>query len=213
MNETKVRILDAAERLIADHGFEVSLRTITSEAHVNLAAVNYHFQSKDALIDAVVARRIEPVNNLRIRMLDEIEQAHPAGALPLEEVLRAFVSPALTLPERSHIRVLFGRLYGAPDEFVRRLFEPHLRPLAARFMAAFERSAVEMPREELSWCLIFSIGIMVNTLTWSRLAPEIGASPAESDPNEVTERIVRFAAAGFRAAARGAVPEKRVRHA
>ena len=61
--DTKSRILDAAEKLFGLNGFEAtSLRDITAEAQVNLAAVNYHFQSKDSLIDAVIARRIEPVN-------------------------------------------------------------------------------------------------------------------------------------------------------
>ena len=61
--DTKTRILDAAEKLFGKSGFDAtSLRDITAEADVNLAAVNYHFQSKESLIDAVIARRIEPVN-------------------------------------------------------------------------------------------------------------------------------------------------------
>src|SRR5207249_7612515 len=70
MNDTKLRILDAAERLFAQQGFDVSIRAITDEAGVNLAAVNYHFQSKEALLDAIIARRIEPVNKRRLEMLD-----------------------------------------------------------------------------------------------------------------------------------------------
>ncbi|HEY6339983.1 MAG TPA: TetR family transcriptional regulator, partial [Bryobacteraceae bacterium] len=81
--DTKTRILDVAERLFGANGFDsTSLRDITAEAQVNLAAVNYHFQSKDSLIDAVIARRIEPVNRKRMEMLDK------AGQNPtLEQIL------------------------------------------------------------------------------------------------------------------------------
>ena len=93
--DTKTRILDATERLMGEHGLDVPLRAITAEAGVNLAAVNYHFQSKDALIDAMVARRIGPINRRRLEMLDEIESANPSGPLPLEAVLEAFLAPVL----------------------------------------------------------------------------------------------------------------------
>src|SRR6202050_3273896 len=89
--DTKSRILDSAEKLFGLNGFEAtSLRDITAEAQVNLAAVNYHFQSKESLIDAVIARRIEPVNRRRFEMLDA------AGTNPtLEQILEAFVAPVL----------------------------------------------------------------------------------------------------------------------
>src|SRR5579863_10630017 len=89
--DTKSRILDAAEKLFAMNGFKpTSLRDITAEAQVNLAAVNYHFQSKDSLIDAVIARRIEPVNRKRMEMLEA------AGPNPsVEQILTAFLAPVL----------------------------------------------------------------------------------------------------------------------
>src|SRR5579883_3052628 len=89
--DTKTKILDAAEKLFAQNGFDAtSLRDITTEAEVNLAAVNYHFQSKDSLIDAVIARRIEPVNRKRLELLES------AGENPsLEQLLIAFLSPLM----------------------------------------------------------------------------------------------------------------------
>src|SRR6201993_2865178 len=89
--DTKTRILNAAEKLFGMNGFDAtSLRDITAEAQVNLAAVNYHFRSKDSLIDAVIARRIEPVNKRRFEMLDEL------GPSPeLEQILTAFLAPVL----------------------------------------------------------------------------------------------------------------------
>src|SRR6476619_5976727 len=127
MSETKVRILDTAERLIAEYGLDVSLRTITTEAGVNLAAINYHFQSKEALIDAVIARRIEPVNQSRLEMLDALEGDYPSGRLPLEGILEASLKPVIEMEASQHVRILFGRLYSLPDEFLNRLFNRHLR--------------------------------------------------------------------------------------
>ena len=91
---TKDRILDVAERLFGDRGFtDTSLRTITAEAGANLAAVNYYFQSKDALIQAVFARRLGPLNQERMAMLDACEARVGDGPLSIEEVLRAFLEP------------------------------------------------------------------------------------------------------------------------
>jgi AcrR family transcriptional regulator len=214
MNETKGRILEAAERLIADHGFEVSLRAITTEAGVNLAAVNYHFQSKDALIDAVIARCIVPINQMRLDMLDAVEREHPSGKLPLDRVLHAFVDPALLLPEREHVRILVGRLYGSPDEFLRRLFEAHLKPLLPRFQAAFGRAVPGMALPDHLWCMHFTVGIMVHSLAWSRLAPAMTNNQVNADDTAaLADRIVRFAAAGYRAASKLAASHEGTRHA
>src|SRR6185503_14026354 len=93
-HETRTRILDAAEALFMQHGFEAtSMRHLTSTAEVNLAAVNYHFGSKDALIEAVFRRRLDPMNAARIAALDELEkQNHPQTA---EAIIRAFIAPSL----------------------------------------------------------------------------------------------------------------------
>ena len=78
--DTKERILDVAERLFADRGFPATpLRDITSEAGVNVASVNYHFGSKEALLAAVLERRLHPVNARRLELLDAIESAAGNG--------------------------------------------------------------------------------------------------------------------------------------
>ncbi len=202
MNETKVRILDAAERLIADHGFDVSLRTITAKAGVNLAAVNYHFQSKDALIDALIERRIGPVNAARIEMLDQIERDYPEGTWPIERVVEAFVAPVLLLNGAEHIRLLFGRLYSVPEEFLKRVFARHLQPIADRFVAAFERAMPGLPLADRMACMLFTIGSMVHVMTWSRIITLLSRGTlAADDTAALTRRIIHFAAAGFRDAA------------
>src|SRR3989442_14059352 len=102
---TKDRILDSAEKLFGISGFEAtSLRDITTDAAVNLAAVNYHFQSKDSLIDAVIARRIQPVNRKRLELLEA------AGENPsVEQILTAFLQPLLEI-EIESVAPLMGRI-------------------------------------------------------------------------------------------------------
>src|SRR5678816_574617 len=95
-HETRTRILDAAEELFMLHGFEgTSMRQLTAKADVNLAAVNYHFGSKDALIEAVFRRRLDPMNAARIAALDAIEAS--GRPLPPEAIIRAFVGESLRM--------------------------------------------------------------------------------------------------------------------
>src|SRR2546421_12961401 len=96
--DTKTRILDAAEVLFMEHGFEAtSLRQITAAAGVNLAAVNYHFGSKEELFQAVLTRRLDPMNAERMALLDEYERDQAGEELSCEKILAAMFIPALRL--------------------------------------------------------------------------------------------------------------------
>src|SRR6187200_958095 len=97
-HETRTRILDAAEELFMQHGFEgTSMRTLTAKASVNLAAVNYHFGSKDALIEAVFRRRLDPMNAARIAELDRLEAAAPVPSA--DAIIRVFLRASLAMIE------------------------------------------------------------------------------------------------------------------
>src|SRR5437660_3119973 len=96
--DTKTRILDAAERLFMEHGFEAtSLRQLTSAAGVNLAAVNYHFGSKEDLFQAVLTRRLDAMNQERIDLLDRVEREAAGEPPQVEKVIFAMLVPALRL--------------------------------------------------------------------------------------------------------------------
>ncbi|HYL38819.1 MAG TPA: TetR/AcrR family transcriptional regulator [Bryobacteraceae bacterium] len=200
---TKDRILDAAERLFARDGIEAtSLRAITAEAGVNLAAVNYHFQSKDALVHAVIARRMAPVNQRRLELLDACERAAGDGPPPLEQVLDAFLRPAVEILA-SHAREftpLMGRLYMEPWDFVERIYKEHLEPVATRFIRAYQRALPGLPRAELMWRLHFAIGALAHTLGASHLLQIF--SSGECDPSDVEgtlQRLEAFTIAGLTA--------------
>ena len=190
---TKTRILDAAERLFGKNGFEAtSLRDITAEAQVNLAAVNYHFQTKDSLVDAVIERRILPVNRMRLEMLEA------AGASPtLEQIVEAFLAPLLMLNIRAALP-LVGRALSNPNQFLERVYKKHLLVVFDRFSAAMGKALPELPAEERFWRLQFMAGAMTHVLALSEILPELSGG-GEIDKEALVKRLVAFLAAGLRA--------------
>ena len=200
---TKEQILDAAERMFAENGFHaVSLRTIIAEAEVNLAAVHYHFGSKDALVEAVFERRVAPVNEARLAWLDRLE-AEWDGAPPVEEVLRALVTPAIQLamdPERGRTFMkTCGRFYTEAGDHLQPIFDRLFSKIIERFVAAFQRACPELPAVELLWRVHFAVGVMAHTLLDSeRLRRISGGACDPSDVGAVVERMVNFAAAGMK---------------
>jgi AcrR family transcriptional regulator len=192
---TKTKILDAAEKLFGQNGFDAtSLRDITAEAQVNLAAVNYHFQSKESLIDAVIVRRLEPVNRRRIELLDT------AGPSPsLEQIIEAFVSPVLEADALNSVPMI-GRVLSDPAQFAVRVFQKHLAPVARRFEEALAVAMPGIPAEERFWRLHFMAGVMTHLLTLWDVLPLMTPLRIEPiDRHAVVARMVRFLAAGFRA--------------
>ena len=193
--DTKTKILDVAEKLFGQNGFEAtSLRDITSLADVNLAAVNYHFQSKDSLIDAVIARRIEPVNRRRLEML-EAAGPHPT----VEQVVEAFAGPVIET-DLSPIIPLMGRVFSTPDQFIVRVFRKHMVAIAQTFGDALGKALPGLSQAERTWRQHFMGGAMAHVLSWAQLLPEITGGVCDpSDRKAMTDRFVRFVAAGFRA--------------
>ncbi|HWR49500.1 MAG TPA: TetR/AcrR family transcriptional regulator [Bryobacteraceae bacterium] len=204
---TKDRILDAAEWLFAEYGLsETSLRQITARAGVNLAAVNYHFHSKDELVLATFARRIGPLNDIRIRALDDLERRAGDGPLQIEDVLRTFLEPVIasgpdTLPEQ--FRRLFGRMFGEPGDLFSRVIREQFDIIRQRYIAAFMRALPGVGPEEIVWKLFFMIGSMAHTLAGLHHLEAIGAGLVDTrDTNAIAERLIAFASAGFRAPSR-----------
>ncbi len=204
-SSTKDRILDAAERLFASRGFSgTSLRDITAEAGANLAAVNYHFQSKDALIVAVVARRAGPVNEQRLKLLDECEARAGDGPLDPDCVFRAFLEPMLGFRKRLASGAVTGRLisqvFTEPGEFFRELFQNEFRETARRFIAAFQRAFPELPPQEMFWRFQFTIGALVHAMAGEEHLRFISGGLCEPATDEaLVARLIAFAVAGFRA--------------
>ena len=206
--ETKDRILDSAEALFAESGFDAtSLRGITTHADVNLAAVHYHFGSKEALLQAVLERRLEPINQRRLELLDALEEAAGNGPLDVEAVLRAFLEPPLrqirSLGEAGAQFVrLAGRAHSEPNPKVRLLFLRLFQTVVARYAAAFRRALPGVNGDMLHWKFHFLIGAMAHILSWGEhndCARLVARDPIDEDPEIVLETLVAFCAAGMSA--------------
>ncbi len=204
--DTKTLILDAAEQAFADLGFgAASLRHIIGEAGVNLAAVHYHFGSKDTLAGAVFARRIGVLTRERMALLDACEAAAGKGPLPLEAVLEAFVGPALRLTTdpakggRVFMR-LYGRTMAEPSEHLQMMLNEQFGPTIERFLGALKRALPDLPPAELCWRFQFVVGamgyLMADPLSLRTIS---GGQCDVSDTETAIKELVTFLAAGLRA--------------
>jgi AcrR family transcriptional regulator len=207
MISTKDKILDAAEKLFAKAGFDAtSLRAITTEAQVNLAAVNYHFKSKEALILEVFARHLRPVAEQRKALLDAYLALAGEGPLELEPILAAFIRPILEVGSRAltdngvAAQCLMGRIYSTPRDFASKMFEENFKDTVRQFRAALHRALPDLPVEEILWRMHFTIGAMAHTLAGASLLTLISGGLCDTkDMARVERQLVAFAAAGLRA--------------
>jgi AcrR family transcriptional regulator len=204
--DTRESLLDAAEKLFSEHGIQAaSLRQITQEASANLAAVNYHFGSKDGLVRAVFSRRLRPMNDERFRRLQEVDlEADDA----VEQILTAFLEPLLRLVSEKPDGVrgfarLMGRAWSEPSEEVRTIILEEIRETIDRFMAAFRQVLPHLSDGELMWRFHFLAGAMGHTVSCSYVLERYsGGSCHTQDPDEILDQLVRFLAAGMRAPSR-----------
>lgn len=159
--ETRERLLDATEWLFIEGGYEgMSLRHITARARANLAAVNYHFGSKEALMQEVLSRRLDRLNRERLQLLSACETQHP-DSMSAATVLAMLFIPAFRLGHGnasgpSFMRLL-GRVYSDSSPFIRSYLQAHYRPISGRFFEAFSRALPALPRQELGLRLHFAL--------------------------------------------------------
>lgn len=205
-SETVERILDAAEQLFAEKGFaETSLRLITSKAGVNLAAVNYHFGSKKALIQAVFTRFLNPFVVSLEQELDNHEQAgNPEQSL--EELLEMLVRLVLALTPRSGNDLstfmrLLGLAFSQSQGHLRKYLGEIYGKVFKRYMALVLRSAPTMPRDVLFWRVHFMLGSVAFTLSSMKALKAMGEVEygQRASTDDILRQMVPFFAAGIRA--------------
>src|SRR6266571_5345643 len=166
---TRRRILDTAEQHFARDGFSgTSLRAITRDAKVNVAAIHYHYGSKERLLQATMERIVAPVNAQRLRLLDEAIAA-AGGAPSVEAILSAFLCPDLVLirdlGERGMMIARFsGRSATEPGDVVVRVVRGLFGDLGDRFIDAFGLAVPGVPRTELGWRLRCVVAIITYLL-------------------------------------------------
>lgn len=199
--KTKDRILGAAEVLFAQHGFAgTSLRQVTALAEVNIAAVNYHFGSKENLVNEVFRRRLDELSERRLAALKQAE------ALPspnLEAILAAFIEPALALTLDRHggpafVRVL-ARAYAEKNDRLRSFLSEHYGHVLRRFSAAIATALPELPKDELYWRLDFVAGALTYAMADFGLIKRPASISEHQHCQRAGQSLIHFAAAGLRA--------------
>ncbi len=207
-SDTVTRILDAAEELFAEHGFsETSLRSITTQAGVNLAAVNYHFGSKKALIQAVFSRYLSPFYKMIAGSLDHYEKIKPDGVLSIEEMLGYFVRAIAGVSggDRRRLAIfmrLLGLAYNQGQGHLRKYLQNEYKTDYERLMVLFTNATPDLKPEERFWRFHFMLGSAAFTLSNMEHLRAIQKDEFNEQCTEedVLELLQPFLAAGIRAA-------------
>ena len=193
MTDTKQKILDAAEHLIAENGYSAtSLRQIIAEAGVNLAAVHYHFGSKEDLLNELVMRKAQPVNEKRLELLARAMTEAAPRPPSVEKILQAFMIPMAEAAGRDpqFVKVM-GRILA--EGLLPQIVEKNFKPVSGRFFGAIRMTVPELPEEEFQWRVHFLIGAMAHTMC---------AQPgAAGDFETRIGYLIRFLVGGFQAPA------------
>lgn len=218
-HDTRERILDIAEKLFMENGYEAtSMRLITSAADVNLAAVNYHFGSKEALLREVFRRRLSWLNHERLRALDQLEEQAAGAPLKPSQILEAFFGTLLRMGEdpslggMTFLRLL-GRTLTEPAEFIRTFFAGEYAEVIDRYKRALYRALPDVPKAEIVWRLHFMLGAMsyaiagtdvLQVVTGCGLGDLAGEPPTEGAGDtllakRLAQRLMPFLLGGLRA--------------
>ena len=205
--DTKTRILDAAELLFMEHGYEAtSLRQLTAAAGVNLASVNYHFGSKDVLFQAVLTRRLDPMNQERIQLLEKLEREAGDKPMTCEKILFAMLIPALRLARDEqrggkHFLKVLGRAYADPAPFIRQFLSAQYTEMIARYKEAFLRALPHLSKQELTWRLHFVMGALSYTLAGTDALKMLSQVASTDNEELMLQRLAPFLVAGLKAPA------------
>lgn len=207
MTGPKLRLIEAAETLFADQGFDtVSVRDITTAAKANVAAVNYHFGSREGIVNATLARYLAPTNSERLLRLDQAEATHGNKPLPLELIVDAFTRPLANHPRHSGrgeaaFMKLLGRSLAHPLESLPPALEAQAITLFSRFLHALVKAIPSVPADDLAWRLHFVSGAMHHMLIHAadlhQLTAGTSGKPATDALLSRFSRFSRFALASL----------------
>jgi len=203
-NKTKDKILDIAEGLFAEQGFnDTSLRAITGKANVNLASVNYHFGDKKTLVRAVLNRYLEafmPAVGEELQMLKQQEEYE------MEDVFSCLKNPLLQLNNlrphgASRFMSLIGRGYTDVQGHLRWFITTRYSDVLSQFSDLIIKANPNLSAETLFWRLHFTLGTCVFTMASSQALTEIAFNDYDQtvDSSVVINQLIPYLAAGVAA--------------
>jgi AcrR family transcriptional regulator len=203
-NSTKEKILDVAEALFAEHGFnDTSLRTITSKAGVNLASVNYHFGDKKTLVRAVLNRYLEA---FMPAVQDSLINLNLNDEYSMADVFESLRAPLRNLNDvrpdgTSRFMLLIGRGYTDVQGHLRWFITTRYQDALSLFTESVMKANPKLTQEELFWRLHFTLGTCVFTMASSQALLDIAENDygKSMDAKSVVDQLIPFLAAGVAA--------------
>ena len=196
---TKDRILGAAEELFAQFGFAgTSLRQVTSRADVNIAAVNYHFGSKENLVNEVFRRRMDEMSRQRLNALKTAQKDHPGE---LESILAAFVEPALAMAQdqqNAAFARMIARAYAEKNDALRKFLSEHYGHVLREFSKAIAACLPDLSKESLYWRLDIVVGALTYAMADFGLIKRPAGVSEAAHRERAARELITFASAGFR---------------
>jgi AcrR family transcriptional regulator len=209
--ETRERLLDAAEQIFAERGFEgASMRAVTQAAGASVSAANYHFGSKEALLRATLMRCVGPLNERRLARLDALKAEAGGRPLELETIIEVFLRPvfdehASSVDATARFRQVAARIYSDPPDVVAAMKRELFGPIVERFVGALAAALPEKSREEIELGFQLTVGVMVHVISGHLVmvaSPEDDAGQCWTSrlSNEsVLQQMITYVAAGLRA--------------
>ena len=197
---TKERLLSTAEQLFAEHGFAAtSLRQLTACADVNIAAVNYHFGSKENLITEVFRRRFDELSERRLKLLHEAISLDPHD---LQGILAAFIVPAMQIGMEGEgaafVRVV-ARAYAEKNERLRQFLSDHYGHVLREFARAIQHCLPALPKQDLYWRLDYIAGALTYAMADFGLIRRQPGMTEKAHCEKAAQHLIAFAQAGLRA--------------
>lgn len=203
------RILDAAERLFTEKGFAAtSVRAITQAAGVPLASVNYHFGSKQGLMEAVYQRALGGDGSQRVNYLEKLEREAGGQPLSVATIVDAYINSALRLTRKEGIsgavfKQLIGRAFYEPGMQAETFFPTEYLEGVERYRQAFKRALPQLPDADLVWRMYSFVGLVAYIMAGQdimRMTSTYGLAEA-GDPEAVLRRLAPAIVASFEAPA------------
>jgi AcrR family transcriptional regulator len=196
---TAQRLLDTAERLFGEHGYNgVGMRALAQAAKVNLAATTYHFGSKKALYVETFLRRFRAVNARRTDLLAAADREAHGQPLPVELIVECMMRPSMEAGiEHPTFNKLLARTLLAPPKFLHQQLQAELEPNLKMFIGAFARALPEVPTDVLNLRLALALGAVL------MFGVQMSALKVKRDARRETaflKELVRFTASGLASA-------------
>lgn len=197
--KTRRRIIKAAEQLFAEKGFQaMTLREVTCQAGVNLAAVNYHFGSKTALMREVIGAYVIPVNAERIKRLDALCAQQPPHTPPVDHIFDSLIRPLFEHARQSNFPQVVGRAMTDPAQFMREMHKEFFIALSIRYMQELQRSCPQLDGETIKYRFYLAVSTMIGSvMDQVRLENLFGCKLEPAKLDKVVDELVQFVAAGF----------------